>query len=89
MWNFTSGQFLRALRRILTLLEFEGAGGITLKAFRAGHAQELARNGTAWAQILLAGEWRSLSVLNYLDAEQIDESAAAWEAIQASESGGP
>ena len=88
LWDFTATQFLTALRRALTLLQFEGAQGLTLKAFRAGHAHELAKSGAAWAQILLAGEWRSLAALSYVDSDQVDEAAAAWEAIQGSESEG-
>ena len=82
LWSFTSSALLKMLRRCLALLQAEGAAKFTFKAFRAGHATELATSGAAWAQILAAGEWRSMAALRYIDADAVDSSAATWEAVQ-------
>ena len=84
LWTFSSWQFLSTVRRCLQLLGVTDAHTYTLKAFRAGRATELATQGESWAAVLAAGEWKSLSALNYIDAEAVDEAAASWEAVQAS-----
>ena len=83
---FSAHEFLRTLRRLLALLGTPQANVCGLKAFRAGHAQELAVGGTPWAQILLAGEWKGLSALAYMNPDEVDAAAATREAIDASSS---
>ena len=87
LWQFTTAEFLRHLRRALGLLGIVHSGQYTLKAFRAGHAAEIASSGASWADVLAAGEWRSLAALAYVDADAVDAAAAAWESVQNSSSG--
>jgi len=86
LWDFSAAEFLRDLRRALTLLGVAHGREYTLKAFRAGHAAEIAKSGASWAEVLAAGEWRSLAALSYVDADAVDQAAAAWEAVQNSSS---
>ena len=60
------------MRQLLGLLQFEGASAVTLKAFRAGKATELAAAGKSVGHILRAGEWRSAAFLAYLDEDAVD-----------------
>ena len=46
-----------------------------MKAYRAGHATVMAREGASWAALQSAGEWRGKSPLSYVDATAIDEVA--------------
>ena len=52
-----------------------GFGGdrLTWKAFRAGHATELAVHGHTIAEIMKAGEWRSKTFIDYADSDIIDQ----------------
>ena len=52
-----------------------GFGGdrLTWKAFRAGHATELAAHGHTIAEIMKAGEWRSKTFIDYADSDIIDK----------------
>ena len=46
---------------------------ITLKAFRAGHATELACRGVALAKIMEKREWSSRAIFCYINMEQVDQ----------------
>jgi len=84
LWHFSADELRKQVRRCLGLLRVEGASAYTLKAFRAGHASELAASGAGWANVLAAGEWKSLAALSYVDPDEVDAAAAAWEAVAAS-----
>lgn len=70
LWEFNSGQFLRQLKEQLRFLGIAEYSELTWKSFRAGKATEMANDGYGLGQILLAGEWRSVSFLRYLDIEK-------------------
>ena len=59
-----------------------GSNQYTLKAFRAGHATELAMQGKSLGEILQAGEWRSKAFLAYVDANCVDEAQLFKELIE-------
>lgn len=63
--NFTAAVMVAKLRRYMTLLMIDGSAMRSLKAFRSGRADCLARRGTPLPELLSAGEWRSRAVLNY------------------------
>ena len=83
LWDFTAQSFLGSLRRFLKVLKFNQADQLTLKAFRAGKATELAKAGHSLGHILQAGEWRSAAFLRYVDVEQV-EIHTAFEEVYAS-----
>ena len=60
-------------------MRVEGALAFTLKAFRAGHATEMAACGAGWATIL-----NSIAALSYIDPDEVESAAATWEAVAAS-----
>ena len=45
---------------------------LTWKAFRAGHATQLALKGAPISNILAAGEWKSKTLPMYIDDDTID-----------------
>ena len=51
------------------------------KAFRAGRATQLAREGKPIHMIMQMGEWRSAAILNYVSADALDASAF-WQEVQ-------
>ena len=81
----TNHSFLELMRRLLTLLEVEGAVRFTLKGFRAGKASALIASGLSLKQTMEAGEWRTLSVASYLDESVIDASRVLAALEEASE----
>jgi len=74
IFGHTNHSFVELVRRLLTLLEVEGAARFTLKGFRAGKASALIASGLSLKQTMEAGEWRSLAVASYLDESVIDAS---------------
>ena len=56
LFDLTSSSFLKAVRRMLTLLGHKDANKCTLKAFRAGRVTSLAAAGSPIGVILAAGE---------------------------------
>ena len=72
LWSWTSSQYLKRLKQFLLVLGFQGATALTLKAFRAGKATELAAEGKTIGQILRAGEWKSAAFLAYIDEDAVD-----------------
>ena len=54
--------FLKAVRRMLTLLGHKEADKCTFKAFRAGRATSLVAAGSQKSVILAAGEWKSSAI---------------------------
>ena len=85
--NFTVPQCVNAIKRALTLLGVENARCFSLKAFRAGHATELAKKGTPIGQILKAGEWRSSAFLRYVDEDVVDANSFANEILDSQDEG--
>ena len=81
----TNHSFQELMRRLLTLLEVEGAARFTLRGFRAGKASALIASGLSLKQTMEAGEWRSLSVASYLDESVIDASRVLAALEEASE----
>ena len=75
LFDLTSSSFLKAVRRMLTLLGHKDADRCTLKAFRAGRATSLAAAGSPIGVILAAGEWKSSAFLRYCQANEISVSA--------------
>ena len=63
---------IAAFRRQLALLSVRSADQFGFKAFRAGRATELAKEGCSLTQVLLAGEWRSAAYLRYLSEDAFD-----------------
>ena len=72
LWNWSSEQMLKMLRRYLILLGDPRAPVITLKSFRAGKATAMATEGEPLGQILQAGEWRSAAVFRYTNEDMVD-----------------
>ena len=73
MWPWTTAyDFRMKLRRLLLLLGVEGAATVTLKAFRAGKATALVASGCSLTKVLMAGEWKSLAALRYIDEDMVD-----------------
>ena len=70
--NFSSSEFVRHLRRLLTLLQIPESDSLTLKAFRAGKATELAKAGLPLGKVMAAGEWKSGAVARYIDDDAVD-----------------
>ena len=75
LFDLTSSSFLKAVRRMLTLLGHKEANKCTLKAFRAGRATSLAAAGSPKGMILAAGEWKSSAFLRYCQADDVSVSA--------------
>ena len=71
----SGANFLKVLRQFLQEAQVPGASAFSLKAYRAGHATVMAREGASWAALQSAGEWRGKSPLSYVDATAIDEVA--------------
>ena len=75
LFDLTSSSFLKAVRRMLTLLGHKNANKCTLEAFRAGRATSLAAAGSPIGVILAAGERKSSAFLRYCQADEIFVSA--------------
>ena len=75
LFDLTSSSFLKAVRRMVTLLGHKNANRCTLKAFRAGRATSLAAAGSPIGVILAAGEWKSSAFLRCCQADEISVSA--------------
>ena len=80
----SSSQYLHSLRRMLTMLLHPQAASFTLKAFRAGRASQMTREGASWQEIQAAGEWRGLSSLSYISKPAIDDYASLMITVDAS-----
>ena len=74
--DLTSSSFLKAVRRMLTLLGHKDANKCTLEAFRAERATSLAAAGSPIGVILAAGEWKSSAFFRYCQTDEISVSAA-------------
>ena len=77
-------RYLSELRRMLSLLYSTGAMTFTLKAYRAGKATQLTKDGATWQQLQEAGQWRGTSALAYVNRQAVDQYAAIQAAIEAS-----
>ena len=75
LFDLTSSSFLKAVRRMLTLLGHKDANRCTLKPVRTGRATSLAAAGSPTGAILAAGEWTSSAFLWYCQADEVSVSA--------------
>ena len=62
---------MRMIKQHSSRLGF-GGDRLTWKAFRAGHATELAAHGHTMANIMQAGEWKSKAFIDVADSDAID-----------------
>ena len=74
LYNMNSYDFTKRLKEALRSLGYENVEKFTLKAFRAGHATELACLGVDLAKIMEKGEWSSRAIFSYINMEQVDQS---------------
>ena len=83
LFSEPSSRLLKRLRAQLSSLIGPLQGQrFSWKAFRAGHATELAERGLGVPAILAAGDWRSGSFLSYVRERELNEVAmlrVAWE----------
>jgi hypothetical protein len=70
--NVKAPQLTATLRHTLPALGYPHASVLTLKAFRAGHATELGRQGTSLGVILQSGDWKSTAYLAYCNQDEVD-----------------
>ena len=89
LWCNKATDFAKRTKAALVALKVPEAENFTLKAFRAGKAIQMAREGDNLALILTAGEWKSSSFARYADAEKIDEEASDREDAHLVKSGQP
>ena len=75
-----------ALRRLHDFCSALGISKLSWHSFRRGGASEMLRSGSAVAQILVAGGWRSAAFIRYLRTRDIDARAALEVAYAASDS---
>ena len=85
LWSFTASRTLADVRTCMQLLGAKGAAQMGWKAWRAGRASAMAAAGDSLEEILTAGEWRSIAVLNYLNESQIDASRMLLDAVEESD----
>jgi hypothetical protein len=76
-------EFMSLLRRGLALLGVPHAHQYTTTCFRAGHANEMAKNGFTLEFIMQMGEWKSKAVLSYIDEEAVEQSTFLIQALDA------
>ena len=74
LYNMNSYDFTKRVKEALRSLGYENVDKFTLKAFRAGHATELACLGVDLAKIMEKGEWSSRAIFSYINMEQVDQS---------------
>ena len=88
LWRVSPLEMLKLIKRYLILLHTPNIAGCSLKMFRAGKACALAADGKSMKVILELGEWRSIAVLKYLNAEAIDEIGLLKATLEASDEEG-
>ncbi len=76
----------RELRRRLAATGVADADTYASHDFRRGHAQDLVDNVADLAQILLAGEWRTPSFLQYVNMPKLETRAVLEAHVDDSES---
>ena len=72
LWDVKPVEFIKRLKAQLLLFGREKCGALSYKSFRAGRATMMIRLGIPMGQVVLAGDWRSLSVLRYCVDEEMD-----------------
>ena len=72
LFHQTSLQFLKLFHRALALLSIPHADQFGFKAFRAGRATQLARDGKPVHVIMQLGQWKSAAILNYVSPDALD-----------------
>ena len=85
LFNFTAGELLAQLRRLLVLLQVLGAAQFGLKSFRAGKATSMAASGVALPDVMRAGEWSSAACLAYASGDDFDHGAMFMMAVDKDE----
>ena len=73
LYSLTPHEFTKRMKLALAETGSEDVTSFTLKAFRAGHATELAKLGVALAKIMEKGEWSSRAIFSYINMELVDE----------------
>ena len=71
--------------KLVTGICVENAGAFNDKAFRKGHATEMASHGAPLQLILQAGEWSSAAFLAYANAEIAELRALAQHVLDESD----
>ena len=66
---------LATLRNVLMTLELAEATEYVAHDLRRGHAEDIRARGGSLAEILLAGDWRSLTFLDYLNKHRLERDA--------------
>ena len=66
---------LATLRDVLMTLELAEATEYVAHDLRRGHAEDIRARGGSLAEILLAGDWRSLAFLDYLNKHRLERDA--------------
>ncbi len=68
----TAHSALQNLRRHLVEIDVANEKSYTLKAFRPGMATHMAARGDPFADILRAGDWKSVAFLAYVNESEVD-----------------
>ena len=85
LWHFKPAVVLKRVKQVLVSLGNAKGQHFTFKSIRAGRATEMAQQGFTIAQILRAGEWRSVAFLRYCDVDQVDPNAMLTSTLDGSE----
>ena len=72
LWQIKPLDFVKKLKCQLRVFGLEKCSAISPKSFRAGRATAMIKVGDPLGQVMLAGEWKSLSVLRYVNEEALD-----------------
>ena len=82
LYNMNSYEFTKRVKEALRSLGYENVEKFTLKAFRAGHAIELACPGVALAKIMQKDEWSARAIFCDINMEQVDQSVLLHKLIE-------
>ena len=85
VWNFTRTSTLKQVKASLLMLGEAEAEHLGWKAWRAGRASEMTRQGHGLGEVLTAGEWKGRAVLNYVNETAIDAAAMLNAVVEGSE----
>ena len=79
---------LATLRDVLKVVEVVEASEYVAHDLRRGHAEDIRARGGTLAEILLAGDWRSLAFLDYLNKHRLERDATMAAHVADSSDGG-
>ena len=81
-WGQLTPNYVRLrLRRILDVLKIPDSAKYGTHDFRRGHAEDLRLNGSTFAEILRAGQWKSAPFMSYLEDVGLERDVAYHAAI--------